>query len=899
MATLMHDAGLDPHVQPPPRLRPAHRWLAGALLGAAGFALNLVPFSLGFGLDFLIGGYLAVLAVLVLGLGPGVLAGALSGAATYFLWEHPYAAIVFTLEILAIGLLTGRYRIPALIVGAGFWALVAPPLLILGYHIIMGMTMDAVLLVILKQGVNGILQIVAAELTLIALARQLPRLSGHPGHVTLRDIVLNLLIFFAAASATIAMIVNAQAGFARFESGKIEALQGGAQGSEYLLQHTIRTLLDHHHDMLYATGISADSRMPETPMFRAIDDAIVLIRARTEDGKIAWEWQRDPETSNPLLVANGITMTLPHEHDLHLEVGMDRSRIVRLIHDFVQGRGLKAGILSSEDSADSFIQGQVRSDYTLRIVDPGSGVFNILPYVEGSSIMARWSASLYGLNAPSETFTDLRVIWIAQARTGIDQLRADQRRDLVIAALILCLAPLAAYVASSLVTADFKALRCRMKAYARSGDITSLSDLAFLRTREARALLQDFAVDARTIEENQATIRDLAERLDALIQHAPVVLYTMEIADGVRLIPRYVSASIERILGYGPDEALAPHWWHENVHPEDRKALFLSNLLKTSRDSISRTYRFRARDGQWRSILDQTQIRRDAKGNPTELIGVWIDRTEARNAELAMIQQSKLADLGAMATGMAHELNQPLNVIALTGANLNRRIQRGDLDPAWIKEKVDRIEGQVRRAADIIGHMRIFGRSDSHESFPFTLKEVLTPLEILVANALHLKAIAFTIEDQTGEAAVLGHPSRLEQVLVNMILNARDQIKTTQMSRPDTEQRWIRLHATRNPDHGTLVIRIEDNGGGIDVSIMDRLFEPFVTTKPSGKGTGLGLSICQTIISDMRGSIVAENTANGACFTITLPEATPAPETRDTGKRHEPHQPHEPHEFHA
>ena len=236
---------------------------------------------------------------------------------------------------------------------------------------------------------------------------------------------------------------------------------------------------------------------------------------------------------------------------------------------------------------------------------------------------------------------------------------------------------------------------------------------------------------------------------------------------------------------------------------------------------------------------------------------------EIKTTQSEIIQASKLATLGEMATSVAHELNQPLNVIRMAAANVRRKISKGTADPEYLNDKLVRIEDQTARAAAIIDHMRMFGRNAKEESEPVDPRKMVTNALGLVGEQLRLAGIEIVTELPQDCSLISGHPILIEQVLLNLLTNARDA-----MAERDGESK-ITLRVFED-DEG-VHITSEDTGGGIPEDVLGRIFEPFYTTKAIGKGTGLGLSVSYGIIRDMNGTIVADNTDDGARFTINFP----------------------------
>ena len=257
----------------------------------------------------------------------------------------------------------------------------------------------------------------------------------------------------------------------------------------------------------------------------------------------------------------------------------------------------------------------------------------------------------------------------------------------------------------------------------------------------------------------------------------------------------------------------------------------------------------------------------DSDGQLREVQAVGRDDTEVHNAREQLYQSAKMATLGEMATGLAHEMNQPLTVMRMALNNLSRCVDRDELTMDYLRGKLRRLESQVTRASRIVDHVRIFGRRSEDQG------ELFDPVGS-VEEAVGLVSQSMAQNDVTVElelrpvSLVQGHHDRLEQVLINLLLNAQYAVGRRCEREPE-HRPWIKV-STREVGNGVL-IDVEDNGGGVSPDLLDRIFEPFVTTKPAGQGTGLGLSVSYGIIRQMRGELTVRNLDEGACFAIFLP----------------------------
>ncbi|MCH1492893.1 MAG: PAS-domain containing protein [Luminiphilus sp.] len=261
------------------------------------------------------------------------------------------------------------------------------------------------------------------------------------------------------------------------------------------------------------------------------------------------------------------------------------------------------------------------------------------------------------------------------------------------------------------------------------------------------------------------------------------------------------------------------------------------------------------------------QMRRQALEGSNSILTL-IDTTEEFELQMQLEQSTKLATLGEMAAGIAHELNQPLNAIKLTAATLSRVIEKNPRKAvAAIAGKLIQISSQVDRAATITDHMRQSARLASEKEAVADLPTVVASAHLMVESGLRLESIEYRVALPETLLPCNIHPVRLEQVLLNLFSNARDAFVEREV---DKAERWISVSA-HEKSNSAIVLEIEDSAGGIPDAVISRVFDPFYTTKEVGKGTGLGLSISYGILNDAGGSLSVKNTAHGAKFTIVLP----------------------------
>src|SRR5438132_4725628 len=247
---------------------------------------------------------------------------------------------------------------------------------------------------------------------------------------------------------------------------------------------------------------------------------------------------------------------------------------------------------------------------------------------------------------------------------------------------------------------------------------------------------------------------------------------------------------------------------------------------------------------------------------------------ELREKQEQLVQAAKLATLGQLTTGVAHELNNPLNNIGLFVGNVIDLIDLGTPDTARMQRDLNAAIGQVAKASQIISHLRTFGRSAPAIHEEVSVKAIIVQAVSLLQEQLRLRNIDVQLElCDDDDRPVLGNAIQLEQVFLNLLTNARDALT-------NSPRKVIQISSY--VERKIIKIIVKDTGAGIPAGLERRVFDPFFTTKEVGAGTGLGLSITYGIVRDHQGTISVDSApGEGAAFVIELPLAATIDEPGD------------------
>src|SRR2546427_1746493 len=325
----------------------------------------------------------------------------------------------------------------------------------------------------------------------------------------------------------------------------------------------------------------------------------------------------------------------------------------------------------------------------------------------------------------------------------------------------------------------------------------------------------------------------------------------------------FVSPRSKEILGFEPEEISAMDFGH-CAHPEDMPAVqaLFGDIVAGRQTFASLEARIRHKLGEWRRIRFNFSPLWDAKGENEGVVLSGRDVTDLKRLEEQLIQAEKLAAMGQMLAGVAHELNNPLT--AILGVTELLREREGTDDPT--KRQLELTHRQARRAARIVQNLLEFSRPASPHKKSLDVNSLVERTLQLHEHSLRRNNIEVEFRPEPGLPSVIGDANQLIQVFLNLVTNAEQAIREVR----DSGRIQVRLTSNAN----RVRVTVQDDGVGIRPEALPRIFDPFYTTKRPGGGTGLGLSICMSIIREHGGNIEADTLpAGGSAFTIYLPVA--------------------------
>jgi C4-dicarboxylate-specific signal transduction histidine kinase len=279
-------------------------------------------------------------------------------------------------------------------------------------------------------------------------------------------------------------------------------------------------------------------------------------------------------------------------------------------------------------------------------------------------------------------------------------------------------------------------------------------------------------------------------------------------------------------------------------------------------------YRLQDRDGTFRWIRDTCVVTESRQGNLL-VSGYCSEITREKEQAEELEQARRLLSLGEMASGLAHELNQPLAAIGMAAENGRMLLARDTPAVSAASEKFTRISALAERASVVIDSMRVFGRADAPPPVLLNLIDTVREALGVMHTRLERDGIDVSFDHQPTLPQVTAVPVLLQQVIINLIVNACDAYRSFEASSID---RKLKIAVWADP--ATVWVEVSDKAGGIPADTLARIFEPFFTTKSHG-GSGMGLAVSYGIVRQLGGTITAHNRHGGAVFQIGLPAHYP------------------------
>jgi len=374
--------------------------------------------------------------------------------------------------------------------------------------------------------------------------------------------------------------------------------------------------------------------------------------------------------------------------------------------------------------------------------------------------------------------------------------------------------------------------------------------------------VMEINLDITPRKELEEKLRISENKYHSIFSNIPNPVFVLDL-DTLEILD--CNESVESVYGCVKDDVKTRSFL-EMFQKEDRDYYALK--LRTS--NFFGQAKHKTKDG--RTLYVNIRVSPSEYNGQKVLLVTTSDITKRLETEQQLLQASKMATLGEMATGVAHELNQPLAVMESASGFLMRKLRKNEkINDEHLSIMAEKISSNVDRATKIINHLREFGRKADEGLEKLQVNDLLKRAHELLSQQLKVRGIEVVWQLEEGLPKIMGDPGRLEQVFINLLLNARDAIEdklATDVVKKGAEQ----IVVTTSGDRDNVRVEVSDTGTGIPENIVEKILEPFFTTKSVGKGTGLGLSISYGIVKECGGNIqIKSEKGKGASFILEFP----------------------------
>lgn len=364
------------------------------------------------------------------------------------------------------------------------------------------------------------------------------------------------------------------------------------------------------------------------------------------------------------------------------------------------------------------------------------------------------------------------------------------------------------------------------------------------------SIFMELYIQKQTIIQNTIEIKENEEKFRTMINASPDGVVLIELSGKVKEISEI---GVELFGANDKNNILGKHF--AKFVAENCKKQIREIINNTMTDGLSQNVEINFRKVDFSIFLGEASatLIQGENGVPLSILVVVRDISQRKRIQASQIHADRMASLGQMAAGMAHEINQPLNIISMVVDKVVFEVNKNKtIDVEMLTEKSNKIFENLTRVRNIIDHIRVFSRSNvDYIPVPFDINLSIKNAVSMLSEQFKQLDIELIIQLDELIPYLMGNTYRFEQVIINLLNNAKDAIIEKKSDEQDFNNFKISIRTFTKQDN--LIIEIIDNGIGIKEEDINSIFLPFFSTKEEGHGTGLGLSICYQIIKDMGG----------------------------------------------
>ena len=836
MADILKNIALSPRKYPIPIF---------LTLTAAGLAGNYFAYEIFFSIHFIFGSIFAMLALQLFGFRWGVINALIISSMTYLLWNHPYAIVIMTAEVAVVHILRERRGIGLVLADAIYWVFIGIPLVIVFYYGVMQLPFYNAAVTMMKQALNGIFNALLARLVFTVIMHK-----GRMENFSLREMTFSLLALFVLVPSLLLISLQSRNDLEQTEKDIRTSLRISIQKTVPSVETWIRSNLNNVEYLAWLSTTQSLAMMQHA-IARMHDINPDFIRMGIMDKSAT------SVAYSPLIDEFGKTNLGKNFADRPFIPLLEKT-LKPMLSEVVLGRiGTPRPIVSA---LAPIVRQGVYTGYVIGVWDLERLRQMITTNMKGSSL-------------PDVQFILLdrnsKVIVSSRPELRISEPHSRGRGELVdpedeISQWI-------PQAARNVSVSD----RWKKALYVTESRIGAASEWTLV-------LEQPMAPFQKQLYERYATLLSWV----FFIMLAALIVAEMASRTFVRSLNavKAISTDIPDKISSGAEIL----WPSSSIQETGALIGNFRTMAKALSMQFGSVQRMNAElesrvDKRTQELLDKTEQLEDLTKNLEIKVAAEI-AIRTRN-EWIMIQQSKMAAMGEILGAIAHQWRQPLNALGLIVQNIRDAHTHGQLDSAGIDMSVEKAMSHVRHMSHTIDDFRHFFQQDKERTVFDTMLAAGNVLSLFSAQ-LEANDIDFLLtggapgstfyrtEDITAcpESAISGFQNEFEHVIFNLISNSREAIieKRQRGNTPEGERGLISIDF--HLYGGKVVIEVGDNGTGIVANVLERIFEPYYTTKDQSKGTGLGLYMSKVIIEDhMQGRLTARNGNSGAIFTIEIP----------------------------